>query len=64
MFMAIVPERLNGRERQNEARKIEARVEEVGEESREGSREGRVVVEHYVGDFVFRSFDEGLQRSV
>lgn len=64
MFKAIVPERLNGRERQNEAREIEARVEEVGEESRKGSREGRVVVEHYVGDFFFRSFDESLQRSV
>lgn len=64
MFKAIVPERLNGRERQNEVRKIEARVEEVGEESPEGSREGRVVVEHYVGDFVFRSFHKGLQRSV
>jgi hypothetical protein len=44
---------VNGRERQNERREIEARVEEVSEESGESSREGRVVVEKYIWDFFF-----------
>lgn len=56
------PKRVDGRERENEAREVEAGVEEVSEESRESSGEGRIVVESKSGDFVLRSFGYGFQR--
>ena len=57
-------ERVNWREGENERREIEGRVEEVSEESGESSREGWVVVENYVWDFLFRSFCYGFQRRI
>lgn len=46
------PERLDGRERQNEARELEMGMKEASEESRESSGEGGVVVEDQIWDFV------------